>query len=100
MTAIVHAARSATMIASAAALMTVGIALAPVQALAQDQCPPNWYDRYGCTLNYNPARGDPGPGNGPIWQGEPSDRKSIWRRGYYRGNDPDNSIRQQLMRDR
>jgi hypothetical protein len=45
-----------------------------------------------------PARDGPGPGNGPIWQREPSDRNSIWRRGYYRGNDPDNRIRQQLMR--
>jgi hypothetical protein len=51
-------------------------------------------------LTYNPARGDPGPGNGPVWQGEPTDREPVWRRSHYRGNDPDNRIRQQLMRDR
>jgi hypothetical protein len=99
MRAIILAASLAAMMVSAVALMTV-VALTPIQASAQDQCPPNWYDRYGCMLNYNPARGDPGPGNGPIWQGEPTDRNSIWRRGYYRGNDPDNRIRQQLMRDK
>jgi hypothetical protein len=49
---------------------------------------------------YNPARGERGPGNGPYWQGEPNDRRSIWRHNYYRGNDPDNRIRHQLMRDR
>jgi hypothetical protein len=49
---------------------------------------------------YDPARGDPGWGNGPYWQGEPADRLPIWRHNHYRGNDPDNRVRQQLMRDR
>jgi hypothetical protein len=35
----------------------------------------------------------------PYWQGEPTDRFPIWRYGYYQGNDPDNFIRLQLMRD-
>jgi hypothetical protein len=35
----------------------------------------------------------------PYWQGEPTDRLPIWRYGYYQGNDPDNFIRLQLMRD-
>jgi hypothetical protein len=35
----------------------------------------------------------------PYWQGTPTDRLPIWRHGYYQGNDPDNFIRLQLMRD-
>jgi hypothetical protein len=35
----------------------------------------------------------------PYWQGTPTDRLPIWRYGYYQGNDPDNFIRSQLMRD-
>jgi hypothetical protein len=41
-----------------------------------------------------------GPGTGPFWLGEPTDCKSIWRRGHYRGTDPDPNIRLQLMRYR
>ena len=41
-----------------------------------------------------------GPGSGIYWQGEPADCQSIWRRGYYRGTDPDPNIRLQLMRYR
>jgi hypothetical protein len=41
-----------------------------------------------------------GPGTGPFWSGEPTDCQSIWRRGYYRGTDPDPNIRLQLMRYR
>jgi hypothetical protein len=41
-----------------------------------------------------------GPGTGPFWLGEPTDCQSIWRRGYYRGTDPDPNIRLQLMRYR
>lgn len=67
---------------------------------ASQQRFPNWYDVHGSMFTYNPVRGDPGPGNGPYWQGEPADRLSVWRRGHYRGNDPDNGIRRQLMRDR
>ena len=40
-----------------------------------------------------------GYGTRPFWQGEPTDRLPIWRYGYYQGNDPDNFIRLQLMRD-
>ncbi len=35
----------------------------------------------------------------PYWQGEPTDRRPIWRYGYYQGNDPDRFIRGQIMRD-
>jgi hypothetical protein len=41
-----------------------------------------------------------GVGTGPYWRGEPSDCRSIWRHGHYRGNDPDQNIRLQLMRAR
>ena len=40
-----------------------------------------------------------GFGTGPYWQGEPTDRLPIWRYGYYQGNDPDQFIRNQIMRD-
>jgi hypothetical protein len=40
-----------------------------------------------------------GYGARPYWQGTPMDRLPIWRYGYYQGNDPDNFIRSQLMRD-
>jgi len=40
-----------------------------------------------------------GYGTRPYWQGTPTDRLPIWRYGYYQGNDPDNFIRSQLMRD-
>ena len=41
----------------------------------------------------------PSYGGWPYWQGEPTDRLPIWRYGHYQGNDPDNFIRSQLMRD-
>jgi hypothetical protein len=40
-----------------------------------------------------------GWGSGPFWQGEPRDRRPIWRYGFYQGNDPDPFIRLQIMRD-
>ena len=40
-----------------------------------------------------------GFGTGPYWQGEPTDRRPIWRYGYYQGNDPDPFVRGQIMRD-
>jgi hypothetical protein len=40
-----------------------------------------------------------GFGSGPYWQGEPADRRPIWRYGAYQGNDPDPFIRGQIMRD-
>jgi hypothetical protein len=53
-------------------------------------CPNSGYDN-------GPPRSR-GPGSGIYWQGEPGDCRSIWRRGYYQGTDPDPFIRQQLMR--
>jgi hypothetical protein len=43
--------------------------------------------------------GSGGFGTRPYWQGEPTDRLPIWRYGYYQGNDPDQFIRSQMMRD-
>jgi hypothetical protein len=36
---------------------------------------------------------------GPNWQGMPTDHLPIWRYGHLQGNDPDQFIRLQLMRD-
>jgi hypothetical protein len=55
-------------------------------------CPNSGYDN-------GPAR-ERGPGTGPYWAGEPTDCRSIWRYGRYRGTDPDPNIRLQLMRYR
>jgi hypothetical protein len=43
--------------------------------------------------------GNGGFQTGPYRQGTPSDNLPIWRRGFYQGNDPDQNIRLQLMRD-
>lgn len=43
--------------------------------------------------------GSDGFGTRPYWRGEPTDRLPIWRYGYYQGNDPDQFIRSQMMRD-
>jgi hypothetical protein len=51
------------------------------------------------TVYHGPNGSYPGPGNGPVWQGEPGDHLPIWRYGYYLGNDPDPRIRLELMRD-
>jgi hypothetical protein len=85
---------------AAAAAVAAAVVLIPIYAFAQYQLPPGWYDSHGSMLMYHPSRGSPGPGNGPAWQGEPTDRASVWRHNRYRGNDPDNRIRQQIMRDR
>ena len=45
------------------------------------------------------AIGSGGWATGPYWQGLPTDRSPIWRYGHYQGNDPDPSIRLQIMRD-
>jgi hypothetical protein len=45
------------------------------------------------------GNGSDGFGTRPYWQGEPTDRLPIWRYGYYQGNDPDQFIRSQMMRD-
>lgn len=43
--------------------------------------------------------GSGGRGDGPNWQGSLTDNLPIWRHGYYQGDDPDQFIRGQLMRD-
>jgi hypothetical protein len=58
---------------------------------------PAWCANSG--YDNGPAR-ERGPGNGPFSLGEPTDCRSIWRRGYYRGTDPDPNIRLQLMKFR
>jgi len=76
-----------------AILAVATVPVAPVQAANSPAwCADSGYDN-------GPAR-DRGPGSGPYWSGEPSDCRSIWRRGYYRGTDPDPNIRLQLMRGR
>jgi hypothetical protein len=45
------------------------------------------------------GNGSGGFGTRPYWQGEPTDRLPIWRYGDYQGNDPDQFIRSQMMRD-
>jgi hypothetical protein len=81
--------------------LTAGGALAiGVVALGQVPAIAAPADAYGSLYTYNPARGSPGPGNGPEWLGSPGDYSPVWRNGRYRGNDPDGHIRQQLMRDR
>jgi hypothetical protein len=77
--------------AAAAVATTLSVAVPPANA-AVGWCADSGFDN-------GPAR-ERGPGTGPYWSGEPSDCNSIWRRGYYRGTDPDPNIRQQLMRDR
>jgi hypothetical protein len=43
--------------------------------------------------------GSGGWATGPHWQGQPTDHLPIWRYGHFQGNDPDQFIRLQLMRD-
>jgi hypothetical protein len=49
----------------------------------------------------HPAKGTGSGGwaTGPHWQGLPTDHLPIWRYGHLQGNDPDQFIRLQLMRD-
>jgi hypothetical protein len=77
--------------ASVAALAIVFLAL-PAQA-AQYQ-----HDPYA-QLYAGEYPGSKAYGARPYWQGAPTDRLPIWRNGYYQGNDPDQFIRLQLMRD-
>jgi hypothetical protein len=77
--------------AVASAFATVFLAL-PAQAVH--------YRNYSYPHLYvDEHSGSKGYGAGPYWQGEPTDRLPIWRHGYYQGNDPDQFIRSQLMRD-
>jgi hypothetical protein len=80
------------MMMAAAASIAAALSLAVPADAAVAWCADSGFDN-------GPAR-ERGPGTGPYWAGEPSDCNSIWRRGYYRGTDPDPNIRQQLMRDR
>jgi hypothetical protein len=79
---------------AAAILAVTTIPWTPVQA-AHRQSSPGWCADSG--YDNGPAR-ERGPGTGPYWSGEPTDCRSIWRRGHYRGTDPDPNIRLQLMR--
>jgi hypothetical protein len=45
------------------------------------------------------GNGSGGWATGPHWQGLPTDHRPIWRYGHLQGNDPDQFIRLQLMRD-
>jgi hypothetical protein len=79
------------------AAATLAIAVFPWKSVQAEyrQSSPAWCGNTG----YD--EGSPremGPGTGPYWSGEPTDCRSIWRRGYYRGTDPDPNIRLQLMR--
>ncbi len=83
--------------AAAAALATVVLVL-PAQAAHRHYSHP--YPSYAEAA----APAEPGMlygahRSGPYWQGEPTDHLPIWRFGYYQGNDPDQFIRGQLMRD-
>ena len=78
---------------AAATLVVAALPWTPVQAANS----PGWCANSG--YDDGPPR-DRGPGSGPSWSGEPTDCQSIWRRGYYRGTDPDPNIRLQLMRGR
>jgi hypothetical protein len=57
-----------------------------------------FYSAYGAAA---PSHGFGNGGflTGPYRQGAPGDNLDIWRRGYYQGNDPDQNIRVQIMRD-
>jgi hypothetical protein len=76
--------------AAAATLTTVFLTL-PTQAMHYRT---HFYAPHGRL-----GTGSDGFGTRPYWQGEPTDRLPIWRYGYYQGNDPDQFIRSQMMRD-
>jgi hypothetical protein len=81
-----------TMLAVAAGIAATLSVAAPTAQAAVAWCPNSGFDN-------GPPRSR-GPGTGPFWAGEPTDCDSIWRRGYYRGTDPDPNIRLKLMHDR
>jgi hypothetical protein len=84
----------AKVIWAAAVLAVAALSWAPAQA-AYSQSRPGWCANSG--YDDGPPR-ERGPGTGPYWSGEPTDCRSIWRNGHYRGTDPDPNIRLQLMR--
>jgi hypothetical protein len=71
------------------------VALCTVVAAPAFAAPAGHHRHYPSSV----ASGIDGYGRGPSWQGEPTDNLPIWRNGYYQGNDPDQFIRSQLMRD-
>ena len=71
--------------------------VAPPWSAVQAAQVPAWCGNSG--YDNGPPR-ERGPGSGPEWVGEPTDCRSIWRHGRYRGTDPDPNIRLQLMRYR
>jgi hypothetical protein len=91
-------------ICATAAIAVAAFHWLPVQAAAHEPAPDivllqrgiHWCGNSG--YDNGPPR-ERGPGTGPYWSGEPTDCRSIWRRGYYCGTDPDPYIRLQLMRD-
>jgi hypothetical protein len=77
--------------ATAAALAAIFMTLPSQAANYRHFTHPGPYDgRYADSKGY---------GTGPFYQGTPNDRLPIWRNGYYQGNDPDQFIRGQIMRD-
>jgi hypothetical protein len=83
--------------AAAAAMATVFLAL-PAEA-AHDRYHSRPHPFTGSNSYAGESSGSKGYGTGPHFQGEPTDNLPIWRNGYYQGNDPDQFIRLQLMRD-
>jgi hypothetical protein len=90
-----------------AAGVTLTLATVPAQAVAYRRTghvrphvvyPPVIY-AVPPRVYHGPYGSYPGPSNGPVWQGEPGDGLPIWRYGFYCGNDPDDRIRLELMRD-
>jgi hypothetical protein len=87
-----------TLISVATAALAVAVISVPAYAASHHRyLPQSLEGAYGSAQSAEP--GSLGFGTGPYWQGEPTDRQPIWRYGYYQGNDPDNFIRSQLMRD-
>jgi hypothetical protein len=82
--------------AAAAVLAVVFLAL-PVEAAQYRYSHPHVYAGEGPV--FAEPRTNGGRGSGPFWQGAPTDYAPIWRYGFYQGNDPDQFIRGQLMRD-
>jgi len=79
-----------TMFAAAAVAVTTAMLALPAQAASHRRYHPFHGTHYGFSGGF---------GTGPYSQGEPTDRRPIWRNGYYQGNDPDPGIRFDLMRD-
>jgi hypothetical protein len=81
------------------ALATMVVAL-PARAESHRHHPRPHVDHVTVSGTYGSEYvGSGGHGDGPIFQGTPSDRLPIWRDGYYQGNDPDQFIRSQIIRD-